>query len=119
MVCAGPNFQLFTPLIPSKTLFSNLCMCRCTSFHIDARCFASNDNPGCYNKADPGAVGFSLGDCPFAAQPSGDFISQTFGLFRAMRSDAANSLAIAASAITIIAAVAGAPFSFLSKIFKL
>lgn len=36
-----------------------------------------------------------------------------------MNADAANALAIAASVVTIIAAVAGAPFSFLSKIFKL
>jgi len=36
-----------------------------------------------------------------------------------MRQDAANALAIAASALTILVAVAGAPFSFLSKVFKL
>ena len=94
--------------------------CRCTSFHIDGGCFGSSDDPSCYNTTgDPQTIGFSLGACPFAAEPSGDIISRSFGLFRAMRQDAANALAIAASALTILVAVAGAPFSFLSKVFKL
>lgn len=95
-------------------------LCRCISFHINADCFGANSDPGCYSTAeDDNTVGFSLGDCPFAAEPSGDIISRSFGLFRAMQSDAANGLAIAASTITILMAVAGAPCSFVSKVFKL
>eukprot|EP00892_Ulva_mutabilis_P008771 jgi/Ulvmu1/6266/UM028_0124.1 len=106
------NFITFTPPTGQGSLGT------CTSFHIDLDCF-DNGGARCYDTIESGGtVGFSLGDCPFAAQPSGGIFSQSFKLFRAMRQDAANALAIAASAITILMAVAGAPFSFLSKVFK-